>query len=243
LLFRSRRIGRSTKVVLSLMWMLLGYNLWYTYGKAAYAFTLIGLGLVFVLGFPKRWHLAAGLIILAASVGGITGYGLWAHARTGFMFGTILTRYELWKAAVLTLWHDPAVAVFGNGFEDMTSLSAVYSTMEYPNAHNAYLNQAIYFGLPALALYAGAWSLSLRRVSRMLKKEGTWEKTAGIFFLSVMVALLGLYFFEPANQGVVAQAQCFGLLGLVAAISRMSTADGREHEEGRHLPDRVSAGL
>lgn len=244
LVFRGRFLGTGKRLVLVLVWGLLAYNLWSTYGKVAYAFTLIGLGLVFVLGFSKRWHLATGIAILVASVGGITAYSLWAYAQKSSLFGTMLTRYELWKGALLAIRHDPMVAMFGNGFENMTALSAVYSNMEYPNAHNTYLNQVVFFGLPALGLYVSVWQMSLRRVSDMLKKAGDWEKTAGIFLLSVMIVLSGIYFFEPASQGVVEQAQFFALLAVAAALTRMSPGlVGQDCEKDRYLQNRLSPGL
>ena len=233
-----------TRLLLLALWLLLIYNLWYTYAKIAFAFTLIGLAMILVLGILKKQYLAAGLAILTASILGITAFSLWAYLEYGRLFGTMLTRYELWKVTFLTIRSDLFVAILGNGFANMTELSALFASMEYPNAHNAYLNQIIYSGFPALFLYIGMLAIALKRLADMLQSAKDWQKTAGLFLFSVLIALLGIYFFEPANQGVVEQAHLFVILALTSTLSRMSSdALGKNHETGRYLPNRISAGL
>jgi hypothetical protein len=218
--------------------------LWYTYAKVAFAFTLIGVTLIPVLGILKKRYLATGLAILTASIFGITAFSLWAYPEYGRLFGTMLARYELWKVTFLAIRSDVFVAILGNGFANMTGLSALYASMEYPNAHNAYLNQIIYSGFPALFLYIGMLTIALRRLANKLQSANDWQKTAGLFLFSALIALLGIYFFEPANQGVVEQAQLFVLLALASTISRMSSdASLKNHEKDRYLQNSISSRL
>lgn len=244
LLFMSRPLRTHTKVLLLALWLLLLYNLWYTYAKVAFAFTLIGLTLIPVLVILKRRYLAMGLAVLAASIFGIAAFSLWAYHAYGSLFGTMLTRYELWRVTFLVIRSDVFVAILGNGFANMTELSALFASMEYPNAHNAYLNQIIYSGFPALCLYIGMLATALGRLAGKLQTANDWQKTTGLFLFSALIALLGIYFFEPANQGVVEQAQLFVLLALASSISRMSSdASGKNHEKDRYLQNRISASL
>jgi hypothetical protein len=244
LLFKSRSLHTHTKVLLLALWLLLFCNLWYTYAKVAFAFTLIGVTLIPVLGILKKRYLATGLAILTASIFGITAFSLWAYPEYGRLFGTMLARYELWKVTFLAIRSDVFVAILGNGFANMTGLSALYASMEYPNAHNAYLNQIIYSGFPALFLYIGMLTIALRRLANKLQSANDWQKTAGLFLFSALIALLGIYFFEPANQGVVEQAQLFVLLALASTISRMSSdASLKNHEKDRYLQNSISSRL
>ncbi len=244
LLFRSRSVGVPRRVLLLAVWLLLGYNLWNTYAKVAYAFIIIGLALILVIGFFKRWHLAMGLAVLVASILGIVAYSLWAYVEKGRLFGTMLTRYELWKGALLAIRSDMFVAIFGNGFANMTGLSVIYAHIEYPNAHNAYLNQVIYYGFPALLLYMSMSGLSLGRLAEVLETARDWLKSAALFLFSALISLLGIYFFEPANQGVVEQAHFFILLALATTIRRMnSNACGKTYEKDRYLQNGIPSSL
>lgn len=244
LVFRARALRTQTRVLLLVLWLLLCCNLWYTYAKIAFSFILIGLVLVPLLGALKRRHLATGVAVLAGSVAGITAFSLWAYAQYGSLFGTMQGRYELWSVTLLAIRSDLFMAVLGNGFSNMTGLSALYASMEYPNAHNAYLNQVVSSGIPALCLYVGMLATALRRLAQGLRSARDWQKTALLFLFSALTALLGVYFFEPANQGVVEQAQLFVLLALASAMVRMSDVDSeRNHEKHRHLQNRISSGL
>ena len=244
LVFRARSMRTQTRVLLLVLWLLLCYDLWYTYAKVAFSFILIGLILIPLLGALKKRHLATGVAVLAGSVAGITAISLWAYAQYGSLFGTMQARYELWSVTLLAMRSDVFMAVLGNGFSNMTGLSSLYASMEYPNAHNAYLNQVVYSGIPALCLYIGMLATALVRLAEGLRSANDWQKTAGLFLFSTMIALLGVYFFEPANQGVVEQAQLFVLLALASAMSRMGNEDSeKNHEKDRNLQNRVSSSL
>jgi hypothetical protein len=244
LMFGLPSLRIPTKALLLALWLLLFYNLWYTYAKIAFAFTLIGLALLLILGISKRGHLAKGLAVLALSIFGITAFSLWAYPEYGRLFGTMLARYQLWGVTFLAVRSDVFMAVLGDGFAHMTALSALFASMEYPNAHNAFLNQIIYSGFPAFFLYAGMLAIALKRLADNLQTTNGWQKTAGLFLFSVLIALLGNYFFEPANQGVAEQAQLFVLLALATSVSAMkSDLSEKNHEEDRYLPNRVSASL
>ncbi|OHD76101.1 MAG: hypothetical protein A2V99_03550 [Spirochaetes bacterium RBG_16_67_19] len=235
----------TLKSLFALMLLLTGANLAGTYAKGVIAWVLIGIGILIIVKRLGRARTIVGLIIVFVGILGITLYGI--GALGGGPYGTMVARYQLWKTGIRAIVTDPFILFLGNGFAQMMELSAHYSNFPYPNAHNTYINQAIYFGFPALLLYLSLAGKALKSFSKLMRgPEGSQGNAARILF-AVEIALLGVYFFEPANEGVVLQAQFFTLLALAKALGRVVEAEVERPSENRpqdrYLPNDLPSGF
>jgi O-antigen ligase len=208
------------KVLLVLMLLLTAYNLAGTYAKGVIVWVAVGIGLLLLVTRLRRSSTIAAVVILISSIAVITMYGIGALGAIGQPYGTMITRLQLWKAGIDLIGSDMFVLFLGNGFSAMMTSSELYSSFAYPNAHNTYINQVIYFGVPALFLYVGLAAQALRRISRIMhdhNRNGYQGIAARVLFATI-TALLGIYFFEPANEGVILQLQFFAVLAFANAI-------------------------
>jgi O-antigen ligase len=130
-------------------------------------------------------------------------------------FGTVFTRLQLWVAGFEAIRTHPTILVFGNGGKTMLSITPFFSSLEYPNTHNGIFNLLIFYGVPALLFYLMAFGGVLRKLSKSLSRAGQELKPVGLFAFSSLIALVGIYFFEPITVGVNMQAHFF----LIMAVS------------------------
>lgn len=198
-----------------------------TYVKGVFAW--LAAGLLFLL-LPRRfdrWRTALAVGVVVLGITGLTAMSLRAFVEGEHVFGTILTRVELWLAAVDAIRSDNFVAVFGSGNALLQQHDLL--TFEYPNAHNAWLNQALSYGIPALALYLAAFWVGFRSFAQQIARSTHPARPVALAALASLVALLGESFFEPTDRGVVFQAQLFVLFAL-AAIGRAQPAPARYPE-------------
>ncbi len=175
-------------------------NLYYTYGKGAIMWCLVGIASLFSSRFLlSRFHfLYAGLAVVGV-IASIIYYALPNLLDHGGG-GTILTRVILWGVAT-----DVSIATWsgfliGGNHHAVLSASLLYSSFEYANAHNAYLNQLVYFGTIGFvlflifvvrALYIS--SLVLSAASGLYSGHAIW---------AALIVVTGSIFFEPFHQGV-----------------------------------------
>ena len=186
-----------------------------TYAKGAYAW--IAMGACFVI-LPRRFDRHRVWLAVATSIVGIaalTWVSLDAFLEGDPGLGTIVSRIELWIATLDILGSDGFVAVFGGGG---AQLSGRTITFEYTNAHNAWLDQALTYGVPALLFYLGAYLAAFRSLTRRIRSEPHPARTLAVATFAALVAILGESFFEPTNHGILFQAQLF-LLFAVAGSS------------------------
>ena len=106
---------------------------------------------------------------VVATFGVEAGLVLFALDRDGAL-STMRTRYLLWQSAWRVLSSDPFAALFGSAQEGVWYASATLSDLQYPNAHNVFLNQAVYFGWPGAALYLAAFVHALWRACAALRR-------------------------------------------------------------------------
>jgi O-antigen ligase len=206
------------KVVLVLVLLLAILNLAGTYAKGVIVWVVVGIGLLLLVLRMRRSRTIAAVVILVTLIAVITMYGIGALGEIGPQYGTMVTRLQLWKAGIEEITGDPFVLFLGNGFSGMITTSALYSNVIYPNAHNTYINQVIYFGLPALVLYVGLSARALRQAARLMQTSDRNQRIAAGVLFSTIAALLGIFFFEPANEGVVLQAEFFALLAFANSL-------------------------
>jgi hypothetical protein len=205
-----------------------------TYAKGVYAW--LAVGVVFVV-LPRRFDRHRVWLALASVVAGITALtwlSLDAFLRGDLVFGTIISRIELWIATWNILRTDGFVAVFGSGGEQL--LRQPLMTFEYSNAHNAWLDQALTYGLPALVLYLGAYVTALRSLARRIRTEPHPSRTIALATFGALVGVLGESFFEPTNHNLTLQTQLFLLLAIVAALRTVFPASRDPRQDPRPDP-------
>jgi hypothetical protein len=187
-----------------------------TYAKGVYAWLAVG---ACFLVLPRKLDRHRAWMALAVVIGGITAltwYSLDAFVEGDLVFGTIVSRIDLWLATLAVLRADAFVAVFGGGGAQLAGQTL--GTFEYGNAHNAWLDQALTYGVPALVFYFGGFVSAFRSLARRIRFEPRAVRSIALATFVSLVAILGESFFEPANHGIALQAQLFTLLAIAAVV-------------------------
>jgi hypothetical protein len=195
------------------------YCLYHTYSKGAFVWLAFGILMLFIPHRLDRYRLVLSVTSLFSVIISILIFSVIKFQQDPTSFGTILTRIWLWQAAVSVIFNDYFVLFWGNGFAPMLELSKVFSNIDYPNAHNILLNQVIFFGFPSLFLFMWVFFTALVKLSKHIRYSSGLVNYLGIFIFSVLLSLFGEYFFEPANEGVVLQAQYFFFIALALKIT------------------------
>lgn len=201
------------------MLVLLLFVLAWTFAKGVFVWALVGSALIISFRFIHRRFLFFGLFVLVSTIIGITLYAA-THALEYHVFGTILTRILLWAAAAVVMTQDFYVDFFGDGFSGMESASAIIASWEYPNAHNAIINQALFYGLPAMILYVAFFCSVLKKASTAMSEDSGSGKGLLLFLFVTLIALFGESFFEPSNSGITFQAHFFILAAMAQVAAR-----------------------
>ncbi|MEO8843493.1 MAG: O-antigen ligase family protein [Kofleriaceae bacterium] len=185
--------------------------------KGAFAFLAVGVLLVFL---PRRWErarLSLGLILPAVAIVAIMWFTITRFLEGEDAFGTLVTRLELWNRALEIIQTDRFTQVFGNAYPIFGVTSV--GSFDYPNAHNAWLNHVLSFGLPGLALYLGCFIAGMRLSCRELRCEGPLRAAFVACFAS-LAAMVGESFFEPTDRGEIFSSQMMLVLALVVVLPR-----------------------
>ena len=184
-----------------------------TYAKGAYAWLTAGACLLVLPRSLDRVRVWLAVAVTVTGIVALTWFSLDAYLEGDSALSTIVSRIELWGAAVEILRSDSFVAAFGGGGPQLAGRAI---TFEYTNAHNAWLDQGLTYGVPALVLYLGAYLAALRSLARAIRCEPHPTRAIALATFASLVAILGESFFEPTNHGVLLQAQLFLLLGIAA---------------------------
>ncbi|MES3020110.1 MAG: hypothetical protein V4857_00855 [Pseudomonadota bacterium] len=189
--------------------------------KGAWAWSLFGLMVLLaprgLLAFRHAWTLH--LLAVGAGIAALTT----ASLLIGGAFNTMLTRIELWHAAMLAVGNDLFSLLFGSSQEGVWRLSTRMSSLQYTNAHNVFLNQAVYFGLPALVFYVGTFVYAVRAAQQAFAAAADPRVAQGArIALAVLLSMAGQYFFEPAAEASGYALEWLLFVGLAAATLRMS---------------------
>lgn len=200
---------------------LAGAILYLTYAKGALLWVALGLAMCFAPRWSRRrlgWLAAAMLAVIPLLV--FVGSDPF---RLGFRtLNSMMTRLDIWKAAFQAMAADPYVLAFGNGFGAIYRASLRLSELPYPNAHNNVLNQVIFFGLPALALYLIAFATTVRRAGMAMRTRD--DDALLLALVATLVALVGEHFFEPVLDSVALQAQYYAFLALVLTQAKQQAS-------------------
>lgn len=192
--------------------------------KGVYAWLLAGLVLIALPRRFDRWRFAASVAAVVVGIAGLTWLSIRAFLEGDGLFGTIVSRIELWVASIEVLRADGYVALLGSGTGQLENQQLF--TIEYGNAHNAWLNQALTYGLPALAFYLASFWIALRSLGRAIAASAGPRRAVALATMATLMALLGEYFFEPTDRGVVFQAQLFSLFSLAALCRQRARPAG-----------------
>ncbi len=153
--------------------------------------------------------------------------------------GTIQSRLFLWETAIENL-QTPVNLILGADARQVAAQNFDKLGWDFPHSHMTYLNNALYFGLPALLLFcAGLYRgivTAARGAARIRSPLGRIYSRA---VLAALVTSAGIAVLEstaePSRFGIV-----FVMLGLSAAIARSHKPDDRRRSETpRRLPARA----
>jgi hypothetical protein len=195
------------------------------FSQAKGAIAWIGIGVLFVIlskSVPKlRYQL--GLIVLLFGIWSMSYYGYVKSIKQTNMLSTVLTRINLWQAALKVISEHHYIKFFGNGFSEMRVASFKVANWEYPNSHNGILNQILFFGFPACILYFFTYLDAIKKLQVSFSTASPYLQAINVSLCAALIALFGDYFFEPANDGVVYNIQFFVLIALANIISRANS--------------------
>lgn len=193
--------------------------LYLTYVKGAVLWILIAVvGAMAPRFFRRPWFVAP----LVAAVGlGIFAAGVAASASSRVL-GTIATRALLWDNAFAMILGSPDGLIIGSdpmavAYRAKATLGALF-----PHAHNGWINQALFFGLPAAVFFAFAWVKALGHASQ--HRQG---QELGVAVTAMLVTFGGMLIFEN-----VSTTSIIALTGLAAALAvasmRLATPDRKQ---------------
>jgi hypothetical protein len=158
-------------------------------------------------------HFFLKLAWLSVFIVAIVSYGLHQNAEGS---ETIEVRYLLWQTSIDAMASDIYIFLFGDGMNFVADWSKQIAGWTFPDAHNAWIDQVLFFGAPAVVLYLMIWRAfySIVETSSQRLRDGVLLDS----FRAIMLALMGDYFFEPVAHAVFPISQLFWLMGLAVRI-------------------------
>lgn len=222
-------LGKTWRVFSLFVAPLLLFSLYKTHGKGAMAWVAVALALSFLIPYLGRlkWWICTIATCSIVAIIVIAAINLSEHMTA---FRTIFTRIQLWNAAFFALSGDISSFFTGGAQYDVLKWSYRFTGGKfiYPNAHNGIINQAVFYGVPALFFYVIMVFAATYRLSKAFYDKSTIAfQMPGVatFVMASIFGLFGEYFFEPTSEGVILQAQFFLLIGLALAMSRPAVTE------------------
>jgi hypothetical protein len=191
-----------------------------TYAKGVYAWLVAG---VVFLALPRlldRWRFWIALVFPFLGIAFLVWLSISAFLEGDLQYGTVISRVELWLAALDIIEADRFVTIVGSGGPQLMSVGLL--SFEYPNPHNAWISQALTYGVPALVFYVAAFGSAFRSLAHKVRSGDPSTRALALATMASLIALLGENFFEPADRGTIYQAQ---LLMLFAVAARVGAAE------------------
>lgn len=199
------------------------------YAKGVYAWLAVGVGFLVLPRRFDRHRVWLAVVVVIGGIATLTWYSLDAFLEGDLVFGTIVSRIELWLGTLDILGSDTFVAMFGGGGPQLAGQT--FGTFEYGNAHNAWLDQGLSYGLPALILYLAAYLTAFRSLAGWIRSEPHATRSLALATFASLTAILGESFFEPANYGTALPAQLFMLFAVAATVPASHRPHVRTDEE------------
>ena len=194
--------------------------LYVAHAKGVWAWAVLG-SIIILLPRKLLAYRGAWIIHSLVVVAGIVGLIL-ASIYMGGAFSTMITRIQLWESVLHVLGNSWFVSLVGSGQILVWDESARLADTQYSNAHNVFLNQAVYFGIPALVAYAGIfiWSIRNSHLALTISDSPLIHRVAKIC-LGVLMAMAGEYFFEPAAESSGLIVELFFFAGMAAMAAHL----------------------
>ena len=171
---------------------------WFTFGA-------------FMVAGPLRHSRSTALkgALVTAVITALVAYGLQTEALIAEVYNTIRARVLLWLTSLDAMAVDPYVLVFGDGMRFVLAKSWQIAGWEFPDAHNAWLDQVLFFGLPALVFYFNIWRCFLVATDTAAASMALAPLPSMVLdgIRGTVLAYMGLYFFEPVAAAVFPVSQ------------------------------------
>jgi hypothetical protein len=142
---------------------------------------------------------------------------------------TVESRVLLWQTSFEAMENDPYVALFGDGIGFMKQWSWKIAGWEFPDAHNGWIDQAVFFGLPAILFYLCIWRRFFAITDAGAVSGRLAPECAALLdsIRASVLAFMGLYFFEPVAHAVLPVSQLFLLMSCGVALSSLPAGEWR----------------
>jgi hypothetical protein len=185
---------------------------YYAQAKGAFLWSLIGVfcSFLYIVKGQKAGRLI--VILIPIIIFSMAYISLNSKEQT---LSTMETRYQLWQSAFYVFSNEGLKFFIGSMQRDMLMASNIFTFGKfiYPNAHNTYLNIIINYGFFSLIAFLFTSVLILIGDSDISDDKELNYVVCGV--KGGIIGLLGIYFFEPAAEGVLTQSQFFSLFGLI----------------------------
>jgi hypothetical protein len=185
-------------------------------------------GIAFVASpLGRSRSFAIKVMAVASLIACIMAYGLHQASLGAPQAGTIEVRYRLWQTAWLAMHTDGYIPFLGDGTAFMTRWSLPVAGWEFPDAHNVWIDQAVFWGLPALGFYLAMWRRCFQLIEMAIP---TLEHHAPVVLdglRAALVALMGNYFFGAYANAVLPISQLYFLMAVVVCLSSLGSTSLR----------------
>ncbi len=207
-----------------LLWaavLLGGLCLYATAMKGGMFWITVGIALALL---PRRLisgHAAMAVLVLVGL--GLVEYSL---SQRNDVAGSMQTRLYLWQTALDNL-RQPIDLMIGGDVQEVAADNYAKLSWNFPHSHMTYLNNALYFGVPALILYCAALYRGMLGAARVAARANAPTGDGyGRAVLAALVTSAGIGLLEstaePGRFGIV-----FVMLGLAGALARSVPAAER----------------
>jgi len=180
--------------------------LYLTYVKGAVLWIVIAVAAVMAPRFFRRpWFIGPAVATLGL---GIFTVGVTA-GNSSRALGTISTRSQLWDNAFAVMLNSPGGLIVGSDPRAVAERAMAVLGWLFPHAHNGWINQALFFGLPAAVFFAFAWLKALGHASQ--HHQGS---QFGAAVTAMLVTFGGMLIFEN-----VSTTSIIAMMALASALA------------------------
>ncbi len=186
-------------------------------------------GLIFTAVRTRRSQsFAIKLVLVSIVIAASVAYGLRASSGDPSIENTVLARYLLWKTSLDAMMSDVYIAVLGDGIDYVKFWSLHVAGWQFEDAHNGWIDQALFFGIPALLIYLLIWQRFFAIVDAAANLPAISERITVLLdsIRGAVLSYMGLYFFEPVAHAVFPVSQLFLLMSCGVGLSSLLASNG-----------------
>lgn len=202
----------------------LSLGLYLTFSKGGLIWAVLGIAVA--LAPAPRWRLTLGILAVVVGVIAILAVASLKSASDGAVaVDTVTARVLLWEATEGAIADSVYAWSFGSSTSMVQYANSTHAQWGLPVSHNTWIDQIVFFGLPALALYMIFWLSALRRMGAAQAVTQSLNGTLLRGLMGGLIALAGILFFEPRADGVFQTGQIFVLMTLGLCLARQVWSD------------------